>query len=181
MQKYINYKPWEEYPELWKTEAAWWAYLRGSLRRGLWEKSPIKFQYKNNECTKPPEGYTGRGKTGSPCALTGDWVNKSNLEVDHINGNIPLLSWEDVVPFILHLVPPKGTLQLVSKEAHKIKSYAERKGISFEEAKTEKRVIELTKKPVKDIQKILDKHNLPSNNAKVRRENLKKLVEENLI
>lgn len=136
-----EYKPWEEYPEFWKTEAAWWSYLRGGLRRGLWEKSPIKLDFKNKACHEPPEGYTGRAKSGAICALTGDFVGKSKSEVDHIEGHMSLTCWEDVLPFIMHLAPPKGSLQLVEKEAHKIKSYAERVGITYEEAVIEKDAI----------------------------------------
>ena len=130
----MEYKPWEEYPEFWKTEAAFWAYLRGALRRGLWEKSPIKLDFKNKTCHPPPSDYTGRAKSGAFCALTGEFTGKSKTEVDHVIGNKSLSCWEDVLPFIFHLVPPKGSLQLVDKEAHKIKSYAEKMNISFEEA-----------------------------------------------
>lgn len=137
----MQYKPWEEYPEFWKTEAAFWSYLRGCLRRGVWEKSPIKLDFKNKACHKPPADYTGRAKSGANCALTGVFVGKSASEVDHIEGNKPLTCWEDVVPFIQHLVPERGTLQLVEKEAHKIKSYAERQGITFEEALIQKKAI----------------------------------------
>jgi hypothetical protein len=130
----IDYKPWELYPHLWKTEAEFWTYLRGSLRRGIWEKSPIKLDFKNKNCSPPPADYTGRGKSGQYCALSGKWTNKSALEVDHVEGHMSLLSWEDILPFVMHLVPPPDNMQLVAKEAHKIKSYAERIGVSYEEA-----------------------------------------------
>lgn len=138
-------KPWEEYPHLWKTEAAFWTYVRGALRRGLWEKSPIKLDFKNKACEKPPKDYTGRAKSGTYCALTGEWTGKSKAEVDHKDGHMSLLGWDDVLPFILHLVPPPDSLQLVDKEAHKIKSYAERMGITFEEAVIQKKVIQICK------------------------------------
>lgn len=140
-----NRKPWEEYPEYWKTEAEFWSYLRGALRRGIWEKSPIKIDYKNKACTRPPADYTGRAKTGAYCALTGEWVGKSKLQVDHCEGHVSLLSWEDVIGFIHHMIPEKGTLQLVDPEAHKVKSYAEKMGISFEDALLTKSVIAMEK------------------------------------
>lgn len=140
-----EYKPWEEYPEFWKTEAAWWSYLRGALRRGIWEKSPIKLDFKNKACHAPPEGYSGRAKSGAICALTGEFVGKSKSEVDHIEGHVSLTSWEDVLPFIIHLTPQKGALQLVDKEAHKIKSYSERMGMTYEEAVLEKKAIQWEK------------------------------------
>jgi hypothetical protein len=50
--------------------------------------------------------------------------------------------------------------------------------ISFEQAVIEKRIIELTKLPVKELQELLAKHNKPSNNASVRKQSVRELVEE---
>lgn len=174
----IDYKPWLEHPEIWATEAEWWSFLRGALRRGLWEKSPIKLSFKNANCTKPPEGYTGRAKSGAVCALSGEWVGKSKLEVDHCEGHMSLLCWEDVLPFILHLVPKKGTLQLVDKEAHKIKSYGERMGLSYEDARIVKIAIDLQRKKM-DVAWLRSKGVVPASNQKKRREQIiQKLKEE---
>lgn len=174
----IDYKPWLEHPEIWATEAEWWSFLRGALRRGLWEKSPIKLSFKNANCTKPPEGYTGRAKSGAVCALSGEWVGKSKLEVDHCEGHMSLLCWEDVLPFILHLVPKKGTLQLVDKEAHKIKSYGERMGLSYENARIVKIAIDLQRKKM-DVAWLKSKGVVPASNQKKRREQIiQKLKEE---
>lgn len=166
--KISNYKPWLEHPEIWKTEGEWWTYLRGALRRGLWEKSPIKLSFKNANCYPPPEGYTGRAKSGAECALTGQWTGKSKMEVDHVAGHKSLLCWEDVLPFILHLVPPKGSLQLVDKEMHKVKSYSERMGISFESALAQKQAIAIIKDK-KDRQWLSERGIVPASNEKARR------------
>ncbi len=167
-------KPWEEYPHIWKTEAAFWSYIRGALRRGLWEKSPIKLDFKNKACTPPPKGYTGRAKSGSYCALTNEWTGKSKTEVDHKKGHMRLLSWEDVLDFVLHLVPPPDSLQLVDKEAHKIKSYAERTGMSFEEALIEKKAIDVCKGDDKGW--LVAKGVTPASNAKLRRQQIKEVL-----
>lgn len=137
--------PWEKYPEIWKTKAAFFTWLRGGLRRAIWEKYPPKIKFKNDTCKKPPESYTGRAKSGDYCALSGEWIAKSYLEVDHIVGNVSLRDWEDVLPFIQHLCTNSDNMQLVSKEAHKIKSYAERMGITYEEAKIQKEAIRILK------------------------------------
>lgn len=137
--------PWEEFPEVWKTQSAFFTWLRGGLRRAIWEKYPPKINFKNKKCSPPPETYTGRAKSGDYCALSGEWIAKSYLEVDHIEGNVSLREWEDVVPFIRHLCTSADNMQLVGKEAHKIKSYAERKGISYEEARIEKEAIRIMK------------------------------------
>ena len=68
-------------------------------------------------------------------------------------------------------------LQLVSKDAHKIKSYAEKHNMTFAEAKVYKEVIEICK----DKQKVVDKLSscdveyIPTT-AKARRELLTKLM-----
>lgn len=167
----------EKYPDLFPTEAKFWAYLRGCLRRGIWEKSSMKFMHKNSTACAPPKGYTGRGRKGHYCALTGEWVSVSKSESDHIEGHKPLLCEADIIPYIIHLLATEDELQIVDKEAHKIKSYAERMGISFEEAVVQKRIIGMMKDK-KKVDRLLAKHNLPCNNDKVRREGLSKLIEE---
>jgi len=136
----------EKHPDLFPTEAKFWSYLRGCLRRGLWEKSPMKFKYKESQMGPPPAGYTGKGRKGTYCALTGVWTPTSKMEVDHTEGHIPLTLEEHVIPYIIHLLSTGGDeLQMVDKEAHKIKSYADRMGLTFEEATIEKDVIKFAK------------------------------------
>ena len=166
------------YPDLFPTEAKFWSYLRGALRRSLWSKSPMKLRAKQASAIPPPPDYKGRGKKGHICALTGEWVMTSKAEVDHKEGHKSLLCEDDIIPYIIHLLATSDELQVVDKEAHKIKSYAERMGISFEQAVIEKRIIELTKLPVKELQELLAKHNKPSNNASVRKQSVRELVEE---
>jgi hypothetical protein len=69
----------------------------------------------------------------------------SHLEVDHLDGHKPLLCVEDILPYIMHLVPPPNSLGLAEKEAHKIKSYSERMGITYEDAVIEKKAIAIMK------------------------------------
>jgi hypothetical protein len=171
MNKETKFEPWKWYPHLFPTEAKFWTWLRGGLRRGLWEKSPIKLDFKNKSCSKPPEDYTGRAKSGQYCYLTGEWEGKSKLEVDHIEGNVSLTSVEDILKFVLHLIPPPDNMALVKKEAHKIKSYAERMGITFEEAVAEKKAIQLQKQ--KTDRKWLEHRGvIPESNATKRRKQI---------
>jgi hypothetical protein len=162
-----NEKLWELYPDIWATKAAFFTYLRGSLRRALWERYPVKLQFKNEAVSLPPDDYFGRAKSGTYCALTGEWEGKSKLEVDHITGNASLKDWDDVLPFIRHLCATKDDLQLVTKPAHKIKSYADRMGISFEEAAIIKNAIAICKDDAKGwlVKRGID----PASNANKRR------------
>lgn len=179
-----DFKPWEWYPEIWPTKAKFFTWLRGGLRRGLWEKSPIKLSFKNDAVEPPPEGYTGRAKSGTHCALSGEWEGKSKLEVDHRVGNVSLTNEDDILTFIKHLIPPPGSLQLVTKEAHKIKSYAERQGISYEEAVIKKKVIAFMKNPADYQFSFLTKYASESDALRTRKDREKfftKLLEEGKI
>lgn len=105
----------------------------------------MKLRFKSGTATAPPEGYTGRGKKGHYCALTGEWVAVSKSEADHVSGHISLKCEADIIPFIIHMLADADELQIVGKEAHKIKSHAERKGIDFQDALFEKQAIQIIK------------------------------------
>lgn len=171
-------EPWELYPDIWKTKSAFFTWLRGGLRRAIWEKYPPKIQFKTKGCSPPPPDYEGRAKSGANCALTGEWTPKSYLEVDHIKGHVAFTDWDDVLDFIKHLCSDSSNFQLVNKENHKIKSYAERKGISFEEALIEKKAIAIIKNKA-DKQFFIDrKLKVPSNVTLRRKEIIKILLSE---
>src|SRR5690554_3928765 len=88
------------HPNLFPTEASFWSWLRGGLRQGLWNKSSLKLSFKNTNVSPPPKDYNGRGRKGQYCALTGEWIPTSKLEVDHKEGHKSLRSGEDVLGFI---------------------------------------------------------------------------------
>ena len=134
----------DNHRDIWSTDAAFFTWLRGAMRKAIWQFHPIKLKYKKSCVQPPPPEYTGRAKGLIQCALTGEWVGQSMAEVDHVVGNVSMSNVDDILPFLLHLALPKE-LQCVSKEAHKVKTYAERMGISFEDALIEKRAIALVK------------------------------------
>lgn len=170
--------PWIWYPELWPTKSKFYTYLRGSIRKAVWNQSPIKIVFKNENCSKPPDGYCGRAKSGAYCALCGEWEGKSKLQVDHITGNAPLSDEEHILEFIKHMIPPPNSLQLVKPDAHKAKSYAEKQCISYEEAVISKKIIQIVKdKSDKDF--LLDKGITPENSIAKRKLQLIKYFEEN--
>ena len=142
-------KLWEIYPNIWSSESAYMSWLRGGLRRYLWSKNPVKLEFiKQNRVKILNPNPRGKVKEvwGGVCALTGNTYPIGDMEVDHKEGNHSLKTLDDLVPFVKGIVMiTLDDLQLVSKEAHKIKSYAEKQGISFEEAKIEKEVIEIIK------------------------------------
>ena len=169
-------EPWEEFPEIWPTKAKFFSWLRGCLRGGVWNKYPPKLMYKKSLCQVPsPELYKGRAKAGGVCALTGEWNVQSKMEVDHIHGNVSLNDWDDVTSFIQHLCASGSNMQVVGKEAHKVKSYAERQGITFEEALLEKKVIALLKDKAA-TNNLLRENRMIARNAAERREKVRKIL-----
>lgn len=170
-------EPWIEHPHIWKTKAAFFSWLRGGLRRAIWEKYPPKLEFKNQACSAPPEGYEGRARSGAYCALTGVWTGKSKLEVDHIEGEASLKDWSDVLPFVLHLCASQSNMQVVDKEAHKVKSYAERNNMTFQQALIEKQVITLCKKPAGEQHSWLLDHGVePAKSAAARRNQIREVL-----
>jgi hypothetical protein len=66
-------------------------------------------------------------------------------------------------------------MQVVGKEAHKVKSYAERQGMTFEEALLEKKVIALMKDK-SAVNKLLRENGETAKNDKERREKVRSIL-----
>ena len=169
-----------EMPHVWKTESAFMSWLRGGIRR-MWSKHPVRIEFmKQNRIRIPNPNKNGKAKEvwGGVCALTGELTPQTSLEVDHKKGNHSLRSIDDIQSFVEGiLLVTFDDLQLVSKDAHKIKSYAEKYNMTFEQAKVHKEVIEICK----DKQKTLDKLatygvKSPPTTVKARRELITKLM-----
>lgn len=137
-------KPWEVHPEIWKSEAAFWAYLRGGIRL-IWSRYPAKLAWKKGKMFPPPAGYTGRAKTLGTCHYCQEMFPASKLEVDHVNQAGSLNSWESTGEFIRKLLDLNSEWVLACKPCHKIKSYAERTGMDFQDAFAEKKAIQYLK------------------------------------
>ena len=140
----------EQHSHIWKSESAFMSWLRGGIRRSLWNRHPVKLEFIKLNRVKIPNPNP-RGKVakvwGGVCALTGETHVIANLEVDHIQGNHSLRCVEDIQKFVeaISLIT-LDDLQFVSKEAHKIKSYAEKQGVDFDTARAEKEAKQLVDK-----------------------------------
>ena len=169
----VKLEPWEAYPDIWKTRAAFFAYLRGGLRL-IWSRFPGKLNWKKSQMTTvPPVGYTGRGKSFGKCYYCRNMFNASALEVDHVSQAGTCNSWETAQEFLHNLLDCNDNWVLACKPCHKVKSLAERNGSSFEEALIQKQVIEFMRRPVKEIVAFCQENGYTSSslkNAKSRRE-----------
>lgn len=172
--------PWETLPDVWNTQAKFFAWLRGGIRGGIWNKYPVKLEYlkQNRKMIKNPNPRGRKEEVwGGECYVCGGEFPQSKLQVDHREGNHSLREIEDIQEFIEAMIlVTMDDLGLICKECHDIKSYQERHGITFEEAKVAKDVIAYMKNTsISEQRKVLKEHGLPENNASVRKEGLTKL------
>lgn len=151
------------------------SWLRGGIRRSLWNKSPIKLEFikKHRKRIKNPNP---KGKVaevwGGTCVLCGGDFPQNQLEVDHIVGHHSLKDFEDILPFVLAIsCASESDLQTVCKSCHRIKTLCERNGTSFEQARADKEAIAIIKDK-KDLTWLEERGIVPASNQKKRREQI---------
>lgn len=152
-----NFKPWIEYPHIWKTEAMYLSWIRGGIRRYLWSKNPVKLEFVKEArkmITNPNVKLRkGRPKVwGGVCEICGKEHILKNMEVDHKTGEHSLKSVTDVQKFVEGIVfVRKEDLAFLCKPCHKIKTLAERSGLTLGEASIEKEAILICKGSASDV------------------------------
>lgn len=146
----VQLEPWDAYPDIWKTQAAFFAYLRGGIR-SIWSRYPAKLKWKQGQLSSPPAGYTGRAKKLGTCHYCQNLFAASALEVDHVKQAGTCNSWETAAQFLKNLLDTSGNWVLACKPCHKVKSYSERSGLDFNDALAEKRAIDFLKNSSKNI------------------------------
>jgi 5-methylcytosine-specific restriction endonuclease McrA len=171
---------WDKYPEIWKTQASFFSWMRGGIRRSLWSKHPVKLEFlKKNRIKIPNPNPRGKVKTvwGGECVLCLKTLPLNQIEVDHKKGNLSLNCVSDIQSFIEGIVLiTEDDLQLCCKACHKAKSYSEKQGMSFKEALIEKQIIQIIKDK-KDKEWLIAEGVLPESNAKKRRAQIRKIME----
>ena len=144
-------EPWTEFPHIWRTKAAFFSWVRGGLRRGLWERHPVKIEYLHSRRVRVPLGRkTKKNKEGLVWGLNCDQCSglfkQHQCEVNHLNPSGSLNNLPDLTTFIIKLILVSfEDLNVLCKPCHKIQSYAERMGLTFEEAKEAKKLIAFKK------------------------------------
>jgi hypothetical protein len=177
--------PWEEHKHIWKTESAFLSYVRGGIRRSLWNKSPIKLEFlKNNRrrIDNPVASNRKRFPTvwGGTCYQCKNEFPLKDMEVDHLTGEHSLRKLADLQSFVEGIVCVSNKdLGLICKPCHKAKTYAERSGMSIEDALIEKEAIAVCKLPIANLRAwITIRGETPAKNAKERRAQVIKLLKE---
>lgn len=135
------------------TEKQKYQRLRSALRRVTMQSYPVISEAKRlAKITITEEGKT---KVRYICSICNNNFNSADVAVDHIVPAGSLTSFNDVEGFVTKLFCRIENLQVLCNDCHSHKTYADRMGITFEEAMIEKKVIAFGKLPAKEQTKIL--------------------------
>lgn len=121
------------------TESQYLAFIRSCLRSKWLRWKPRSDILQMSRRNKQKEG---KHKFEYQCSICKDWFLQKEMEVDHYPKSAgSILSVEDIGEFCNNLFCEVENLRVVCKPCHEIHTLSERNGISFEEAKLEKKVI----------------------------------------
>lgn len=139
------------------TEAQFLAWIRSALRSKSLRWPP---RAKALELArKPYNGPVKQQKWIYQCALCNDWYKAKEVVVDHFPvaaGSI--LSVADIGEFANNLYCETDNLRVLCSPCHDIHTLADKNGISFEEARVEKDIIEKCKLPIPKLTAWLAQH-----------------------
>lgn len=147
---------------IWKTEAAFWAWVKGGIRKALWNRHPAKIGFVRERRFKIPNpNPKGKAKEvwGGRCEICGNLFVEGQLQCDHKSEETAHLTKQEHLQECfekLCIVVPDD-LRWICKGCHGIHSYSQKMGVTFEEAKLEKDVIAFSKLPVAEQKQILTK------------------------
>ena len=152
-----NKQPWKEKDAngnlIWKTESAYWSWMKGVFRRG-WNKHPLKLEYlKQNRVRIPNPNPKGKVAEvwGAKCECCEQLFTMSQVEVNRKGDSAALTKQSDIQACVEKLLMVTfDQLEILCKDCHAIYSYSQKNNISFEEARIQKKVIAFMKQPVKE-------------------------------
>lgn len=153
-----KHKPWLVRGAPWKTEAAFYSWIRSQLRKG-WSRHPVKNLYLQNNRFKSLN-ERGRITWHLECEHCRKNTPQTKIQVDHLNPAGSLKTTEDLGKFVERLYfVTFDTIRVLCIPCHQTITYAEKKGLSFEDAKIEKQVVDIMKKSKHDLEMWLqDRH-----------------------
>lgn len=148
--------------------------LVGWIRKKLdevWMSCPQKLAFL--EKMRVPDYDPNTRRTSKwQCNITKEWFTKTEVQVDHIQGEHEFTRLDQLVDFAnKRFMVGYKDLQILSIEAHQIKTHAERHGMTYEEAKLDKQAIAIQDSK-KDKQWLLDKGITPGKNARIRKQQI---------
>ena len=136
------------------TKSRYFSFIRSALRSATM-RFPAKQKYLHEACRPAPKG--SRFKYVADCEICGVEVGKSKVEVDHIKAAGSLKDYSDIQGFVERLFCGFENFQNLCPPCHAVKTLADKRNISFDEAVIEKEVIAFSKKPVNFQKSLLSK------------------------
>lgn len=173
-------EPWGYEGSPWKNSTAFFTYLRGCLRKA-WSLNPIKhnlIKSKRYQITNPNPKGKKPTVWGALCEMCGNEYPLNKIQVDHKNPAGKLNKTEDIQGFVERLLyVTEEDLRLVCVDCNSALAYADKYGVSYEEACLVKIVVSLEKKKMlQDF--IKSKGEKPERNAELRREQALRLLKQ---
>lgn len=144
-------KPWLCEGSPWKTEAAFMNWVRGVLRKG-WKVHPIKIEFINKyrKRIKNPNQKSAKRFPecwGMTCDLCKIDTVQADIQIDHRGDSGTFTKFEDAEAYMKHLfLIDYESIRPLCTSCHSVVSHAQNTGLSFEDAKLDKKVINLLKK-----------------------------------
>ena len=137
----------------WRSQTEFYTYLRGCLRKA-WVRHPCKInkiqkvRFKGDRLDSKGKVMLDK-KTGKPkqvwhceCEICKHRGPMKDFQVDHIIPAGSLIHFEDIPGFIERLIfVNEDDLRIVCKTCNSTLAYADKQGVTFEEAKAEKTAI----------------------------------------
>ena len=172
-------EPWltPEGKKIWKTEAQYWGWLRGAMRR-IWTDYPLRKEWKNRQLRpitqeeRDAKLFHTSTKNVGQCFYCKEWFPGSKLECDHKTSSEGCTSKETAEAFLWYCGGGTGDDWLLScKPCHKAKTHGERQGLSIQEAIADKKAILICNEK-KDRQWLQERGITPASNQKKRRQQI---------
>lgn len=120
--------------------------------RALWDSSTVKRTFHDSrfvlvENTNPKSLKRFPKVKRWECAICKGLFEKSQTEIDHMLGENSCKTFKDAAEFLHSIALPRSPedLQIVCKDCHSIKTYAERYKCSMDEARVRKLHIQIKK------------------------------------
>ncbi len=175
--------PWEHPLSIWKTKSEYFVWLRGHLRK-IWKDFPLRAEWKKSQLRpvtteeRKIKKFHPSTKKVAQCYLCDEWFAGSKLEVDHKEESGGCYDFDTAGEFLWHCAADNpDNWALACKPCHKIKSYADRQGVPFEDARATKKAIEIIKNK-QDKLFLEEKGITPASNEKGRRQQLVEYLKE---
>lgn len=147
-------KPWLVEGSPWKTESAFWVWVRGVLRKG-WSKHPIKIEYIKRHRMRVPNPKPSKRFPevwGMECECCKKLVVQSEIQIDHIGDSSSFTGLDDARSYIEHLfLIDYESIRPLCLECHKIVNVMQAQKLTFEEARIQKEIIRISKLPKQEL------------------------------